>query len=112
MNETVLKEVKRAYADCRLGVRGMKIRNLDFKASEPVSVEDAIEILDKAHVYYNAFKPSLLKNLPPDAMVRIAREGSVCLYLSGFKFRKEMLDVMGADEFDDMGNGEYRMWFD
>jgi hypothetical protein len=116
--KTVLKEVSTAYCDCGdmpFNV-AMNKRNLNFKASKAVSVSDAIEIFKAAHVLgYNEFKPALLKKLPENAKVTIAREGSVCNYVKIPKntpVLKNLPKKMLADEFDEQKNNVWRIWWD
>lgn len=111
-NTAVDDEVKMAYADCHMGwEKGSKLRNLDFRASNPVSVEEAISIMTKWVPGYNGFYPQLLKYLPKNAKVTIAREGSVCIYVTGAKVTQKIATKMDADEFDSQGQS-YRLWWD
>lgn len=59
---------------------------------------------------YNDFKPSLIDKLPSDAKIQIAREGSVCLYVT----TKTKLDrqSLKADELTTVSSGIYRIWWD
>src|SRR5574343_1507702 len=117
------KEVILAYADCnRDWERGQKLRNLNYRASLDVDKDTAIEILTVAlgaktseDASYNNFCPSLLKNLPDDSRIWIAREGSVCIYVetkSEIDERKLMKELE-ADELDWWDNNRWlRIWWD
>lgn len=117
MNKTVLNEVKVAYADSTLPWDvGCKLRNLDFKASQPVSIDDAVKIMtialglkSETHCGYNEFAPALLRKLPKGSMVTLAREGSVAVYVHTQMFvdGKEL----HADECDERPDG-WRLWYD
>lgn len=80
----VEEEVMAAYSDCNQDSYkyGSGERNLHFRASEQVSVEEAQRIMEKAIPGgYNAFKADLLDHLPTECKVQIAREYSVCIYV-------------------------------
>jgi hypothetical protein len=119
---SVNEEVKRAYSDCWMNNRkeANKLRNLDFRASESVSKSDAIDILNKyVPGGYNEFSSELLNSLPDDSKVTIAREGSVCIYVSSEELSKSskmqqlLYKALQADEFDfDKDIGQYRIWWD
>lgn len=110
MNKEIEQEVMLAYADCRdHSDYAMEIRNLEFKASDFVSRDEAKRILLKANVYYNAFEPDLLNRFPKDCKIKIAREGSVCLYVKGNKLPKAR---SFADEIDKWDDGTVRYWWD
>ena len=114
MNKTILKETKAAYSDCNK-LDGKVTRNLNFRASEPVSVADAVKVMSSAiDGGYNEFEPRLLKRLPKDSQVTLAREGSVCVYVrTAEKLNVEdEADLLKADEVVLRSNGEYRMWWD
>lgn len=117
------KEVSKAYADC-WGQKNFTeteyTRNLNFRASSPVSREEAFNLLEKyVPGGYNAFVPKMVNKLPIDSSITIAREGSVCLYVSSNELNKsqELLDklqkFLEADEFDYYEDkNEYRIWWD
>jgi hypothetical protein len=115
MNKQIEKEVALAYSDCH-GDKPFeeteKTRNLSFRASAPVSRDEAVRIMEKYVPGYNAFSPSLLEHLPKDSQVTIAREGSVCVYV---KSKTKLSLVEGtkllADEVDDV-EGMTRLWWD
>ena len=112
-------EVLKAYADCN-NKYDHKVRNLDFRASEPVSLKDAYDILKVAIPNgYNEFTASKLKILDallPDAECFIAREGSVCLYITGHNQTKkeipELMEMLLADEITIEPNKQLRIWWD
>jgi hypothetical protein len=83
----IYKEVAEAYYDCwnteSPWEECEKHRNLDFRASKAVDRDTAIAILEKVVSSYNDFTPDLLKCLPEDCQITIAREGSVCIYVTG-----------------------------
>jgi hypothetical protein len=93
---------------------------LDFACSVLLPKHEAWDVLNKYVQSYNAFTPDLLDHLPEDSMVRIAREGSVCLYVRSNElnsFSEDELESlvfrdMGADECQYNNKGEYRIWWD
>ena len=107
--KNIQNEVMEAYCDCRLPwEEAVNRRNLNFRASGPISVLDAVRIMRKAVPNYNAFNPDLLTYLPTGARVTIARENSVCLYVT--PVLREIVE-MDADEWHNEGN-ETRIWWD
>jgi SUMO ligase MMS21 Smc5/6 complex component len=125
MNKVVLNETKNAYCDSDDSLPYHIVnqqRVLNFKASQPVSVDDAIEIMRKSLCLkhssdngYNNFSPSLLKHLPKESEVTLAREGSVCVYVKlpkGKKITKKLATEMLADEFHVEPDGTFRLWWD
>jgi len=106
----ILNETMEAYADCTMDWKnGSQRRNLSFKASAPVSRDEAIEIANKAIPGgYNAFKASKLKLLPADSLVTLAREGSACIYVVP---PVKEIKAMEADEWDTK-DGVTRIWWD
>ena len=108
----VEEEVMAAYSDCNQESYeyGSGERNLHFRASEQVSVEEAQRIMEKAIPGgYNAFKADLLDHLPTECKVEIAREYSVCIYVEFteevsrpllFDAGRDAWAVMNADEVD------------
>lgn len=103
----VSSEVAEAYADCwdydpdQVGTgktwdNVAKRRNLDFLATKWLPRDDAKWVLQQWVKDYNAFRPDLLDHLPKSAMVRIARECSVGLYVRGAK-RLPSAEKMQAD---------------
>lgn len=118
----VLIECCSAYSDCN-NKPGSGPRDLVFKASSFVTVEEAVSILEEALCEdmdtapgYNAFNPDLLMNLPKGSLVKIAREGSVCVYvkntnLSLKQMHKLSEEFMHVDEID-LVDDTYRLWWD
>ena len=108
----IRKEVKNAYADCWMGWnKGVKIRNLDFEASAPVSRLEAYHILSEAIPDgYNEFTAKLILDFPTSAVFIIAREGSVCLYVKGDGLPSR--EDLKADEYDSIHGGWTRIWWD
>jgi hypothetical protein len=133
MNKKILSETKRAYGDSKRfpnTVEGQlktnkayETRNLNFRASAPVSVPDAVKIMREALCLvspdqdgYNNFKPSHLEMLPEGTKVILAREGSVCVYA---KLPKHFNTIdartsrhMMVDECDVQDDGTVRLWWD
>ena len=104
----------RAYADCHGNDSfevTSKLRNLDFRASAAVTRDEAVAIMAKAIEYeYNEFDAELLNQLPDNALVTIARESSVCIYVKG---KLAWIRGMKADEWDyDPTTDETRIWYD
>jgi hypothetical protein len=102
-----------AYADAH-GDRPFSetesIRNLDFRAHAPVIRDDAVAIMREACPGYNEFKPDLLNLLPVKAQVLLAREGSVCIYVSG---ELPANPLMLADEWNYYPESDQtRIWWD
>lgn len=91
---TVSAEVAKAYADCwdyhpdgerwSASWEGVsKRRNLDFLATKWLARDDAKWVMQQWVRAYNDFHSDLLDNLPRKAMLRIARESSVAIYVKG-----------------------------
>jgi hypothetical protein len=117
MNKTVLKEVKTAYADANMGwEQGKNLRQLMFKASEFVEPEVAVAIaLQAIPRGYNEFKADLLGLFPEHARIQLAREYSVCVYVSGVTPNTSGLPSQSelmADEYDWQKDGTLRIWWD
>lgn len=122
----IFKEVKAAYTDCwdHDGTdadwdRVANLRNLHFRASGPVTREEAVAIMmvalqakDIDDCSYNEFTPDVLNVLPADCQIVIAREGSVCMYLMGFQPSPAMVKTMKADESMDYDSKGWRLWWD
>jgi hypothetical protein len=114
--EQVKSEVTLAYIDCNINIKilsehAKEIRNLDFRASACVSPEEAFNILTDAGVdSYNGFDVDVLKKLPKESRIRIAREGSVCLYVEGDGLPSK--EELVADEYDEWEPGVTRIWWD
>jgi len=77
MNKHIAEQVRCAYGD----LNDKKYRDLDWRAAEFVSRDEAISIMKRYVPSYNDFEPDLLLNLPEDCLIRLAREGSVCMYV-------------------------------
>ena len=108
----VSSEVSKAYGDCWKGGNYSE-RNLDFLASEWLTRNEAFRIMSKYVTGYNAFEPSLIMQLPPDAQVMIARKCSVCLFVKtainiDISTCIESLKCDGAD----YNKGELSIWWD
>lgn len=118
-NKTTLAKVKRqvikAYTEAN--------RNLHFKASAPVTIDEAVKImteaLDVGHEAmegYNNFSPQLFRSLPEGTKITLAREGSVCAYIKPPKDIPlqvaKLSRAMVVDEFDKAANGTWRIWWD
>lgn len=108
-----------AYSDCHRHNPGGYIpqRNLDFCCPVTVSLPEAIRLLGRYVPGYNAFDPALLKVLPPKCRVRLAREGSVCLYVeTRAPLDHTLRRRLKCDEFDlYQQHGQtrlYRLWWD
>ena len=95
-------ELKKAYSD----------GNLHFRASSSVTPKDAYEIMKKCCPDgYNEFQAELLLLFPDDCMVTLAREYSVCIYVSPGSKRLPNRKSLNADEIDKI-DGEVRIWWD
>jgi hypothetical protein len=79
---TVSNEVGKAYADCweRRHVSDQD-RNLEFLATRWLRRDDAKWVMEQWVNGYNEFSPDVIDKFPEEAQIRIAREGSVCLYV-------------------------------
>jgi hypothetical protein len=103
-------EVERAYCDARIPWGQAKDRRqLMFKASMPVAKGEAIRIM-RAMVPggYNGFDADLLAMLPPQSRVTLAREYSVCVYVTP---PVKPIAAMKASEWDTK-DGVTRIWWD
>jgi hypothetical protein len=121
--KTVLDETKLAYCDSTMPwEKAVKYRNLSFRASKPVEVMEAVKIMTSAlglkhcdENGYNEFSPSQLGLLPVGSMVTLAREGSVCVYVTlpqGAQFTEKQSRDMKADEYHIEPDGTIRLWWD
>lgn len=114
----VLQEALSAYADCNAS--HYRERNLTFKASEYVSVEEAIEIFEEAlrpGGEYNHFTPALLlglKALFDEPAVRVERVNSVAITVSGqtkgFVTPDLIERAMDADQVDIDDDSTWIWW--
>jgi hypothetical protein len=105
----VAKEVCAAYNE--------ETRNLQFRASHPVSVDEAVKIMTKAldisseeDEGYNIFSPSLLRKLPKNSEVILAREGSVCVYVKGAFAQPKKMENDEFNYYPETMNT--RLWWD
>jgi len=132
MNKKVLAATKRAYGDSQqfpdtiagqlASTKAYKARNLNFRASAPVSVEDAVLIMQESLCLaspveegYNNFSPILLAKLPVVSEITLAREGSVCVYVKlpkGQTIDARTQRAMMVDEFHPQSDGTVRLWWD
>lgn len=91
---TVSREVAEAYADCwdfypdrssweQEWSKVADRRSLDFLATKWLPRDEAKWVMQQWVKSYNDFHPDLLDRLPRKALVRIARQGSVSLYVRG-----------------------------
>ena len=109
-----------AYSDCHKHHRGSYIpeRNLNFCCPVTVDLAEAQRLLHRYVPGYNEFDPKLLKGLPTACRVRLAREGSVCLYVetTAVLDKVQIRQDLQCDEFDlYQVFGEvrtYRLWWD
>lgn len=110
---TVAAEVKEAYCDCNDLKAGNAVyirRSLNFKASQPVSRDEAKVILEVAIPHgYNEFDASILDKFSANSEFLIARESSVCLYVKNGKMPSAK--SVSADEKDTEGE-LVRYWWD
>jgi hypothetical protein len=113
MNTKVFNEVKRAYGDCN---SNSKERNLNFISSEFVTRDEAFNILDKAIPKgYNDFRAGLLNYFHAKQKFKIAREGSVCLYVytpKDLDYSFPSMEELKVDEMDTTDDGLVRLWWD
>jgi hypothetical protein len=108
-------ETLEAYADSHLALtqaqeqEAYRRRNLNWRASAPVTRDEAISIMQETCPSYKEFEPNLLKKLPANASVILAREGSVCIYVD--KVGAATVKNMKADEWS-IKDGLVRIWWD
>jgi hypothetical protein len=111
--ERAVDEISRAYCDCyRTDANIYRERNLHFRCSVELSPPEVYEVMTRYVPGYNAFTPELVLNLPGDAAVRVAREGSVCLYVRTAADLSAQADELKADELDQSEPGVWRIWWD
>lgn len=96
---SVREEAVKAYADCNDFDFGP--RTPDWMASEPVSVEeyndimsDALNDMEKTYNAYDVDQVTEALSDHGDLEIYPAREGSVCVYVSGLKDSEHILDIM------------------
>lgn len=115
--DTILTEVMEAYCDCHGNLptgEADKRRNLNFKASQPVTRNEAIEILNQAIPGgYNEFEAHLLTDLPEEAMITIGREASVALYVHNLPdwYEPDRMQL-AHDDYAWRDNGILWLWWD
>lgn len=117
--DVVKEETRLAYADCHMKNEreGYKLRNLDFKASRRLSVQEAYEIFKTYVKGYNEFEPELILVIPEGYQVLIAREGSVCVYVYGdnLNLLNRLQKQLHCDElhvYEEDGEQVCRIWWD
>jgi len=107
----VFEETKRAYGD----LHDLPHRELGFAATYWVDRDTAHFIMRHCVPSYNDFRASIIKELPDNCLVRIAREGSVCLYVL-HDFKRFENNIMKADECDTQVDHDLgcitRLWWD
>jgi len=122
--EDACNEICKAYADCnRIFKDRMNLRNLDFRSSYSLTKEEAVIAMTRAlscspsERAYNAFKPELISRLPEASIISVAREGSVCLYVTcGPLSHGEQIALDSSLECDEFNSTnahlkfEYRIW--
>jgi len=102
----VRREVKKAY-----GEKGRMI----FRASMGLNPLDVFTIMTEVVPKYNNFDAHCLLRLPIGCSVTIAREYSVCLYVSvprHAEITRAMAKKMLVSEFTITLGGEARLWWD
>lgn len=108
----VLEEAKKAYYDAWGGhsyEESERIRQLEWKASQAVTRDEAVEIMQLVCPGgYNAFHAGRLQLLPEDCKVTLARAMSVCIYVDR---ALEEDSRMRADDWH-AGRNSTRIWWD
>ena len=126
----VSQQVAEAYADCWdfqpdpgdwLGPSWQRVagrRNLEFLATRYLPRDEAKLVMEQWVKQYNEFTPDVLSRLPAWAEVRIAREGSPCIYVKlpyGSDKKLPTAKRLAADERDEMmlqSSHVVRYWWD
>lgn len=116
--DVVRNETLGAYSDCNELSKAE--RNLEFKASLPVSGDEFVEIMREATPDgYNDFNADAAQRVVfffgSDAHYVIAREGSPCVYVKPVKrswFGRGVNIASLADEVSYEGAGIFRVWWD
>lgn len=104
MNQSIKNQIQEVYSE--------HSRCYDFCSDEFVSRKDAYAIMKAACPRgYNEFRAELiLEHFANDALFKLAREGSVCMYVKGDDLpSKKQLD---ADEYTLQADGTTRIWWD
>lgn len=83
----------------------MVSRNLHWRASQSVSPQIAYEIMKIACPGYNSFEAEIIRRLDPCVRVTLAREGSVCMYVTGDELPAPY--ALGEDECDTYDEDKY-----
>ena len=114
-----LFEVMEAYSDCWIENANTKYstRKLNFRCEYGVPVHIAIAILAMAGVeQYNEFYFGCLAKFDDNCTIQIAREGSVCLYVTrkGEYVEMPTAQDVKADEMDEVPGEDnvFRYWWD
>ncbi len=114
-----LFDVMGAYGDCWIEDASNKYstRKLDFRCEYGVPVDIAITILSMAGVeQYNDFNFECLAKFDDNCTIQIAREGSVCLYVTrkGSYVEMPTAQDVKADEMDEVSGEDnvFRYWWD
>ena len=108
-----IRETMKAYADSWLDwYEGSGLRDLNFRSSVWLTPDDAADVMATAVPHgYNEFHADQIRDLPHDCLVQLAREGSVCIYVSR--------PIIGAGRIHDRADewsvtkdgGETRIWW-
>ena len=105
--ENLRFKMKEVYCDIE------PIRELWFRSTLPLSPAEAESIMKSALAPwgdYNEFIPDLLRLLPADSRIILAREYSVCVYVEG---EVAPIPAMKYDEWRyDPETNETRIWWD
>lgn len=105
-----IKEVNFAK-DPKKFAKGFNGANTRWKDTTLLNKKQALDILTQALPNgYNEFKPQIIDKLPADSKIQIAREGSVCLYVT--TSTKPNRISLKADELDEVQPSVYRIWWD
>lgn len=116
----VYAEVATAYADCGLSDYDdevWQIRNIGFRASQAVNAAMAKAIMQDVCNSYNDFDCKIFDLFPDDCQIVLAREGSVCIYVSSGNKPLPTREQIEAQEYNVMthtkfGQGTYQGSFD
>lgn len=100
--ELIDHQVSRMYADMWMknSYESNQIRQLHSITSLFVSKKDTYDILNKYVKSYNNFTPELIKRFPDDSLIKIAREGSVCLYCKSVRLTHQYNNFVMLDGID------------
>lgn len=123
--DVATREMRRAYADqddSKTLEEAESIRQLQFLSTVTLSPAHARQIASQTiGPCYNDFTPAVLMSLDPESRVRLARESSVCVYVTlpcGKTIRESFAkQMMRAKEFslhqiEPDGSNTYRIWWD